>query len=123
MELGNQEGSMAKRAMTNRDGDIHVHWEEPLDEAEWREAPAPPEGHTLEGAAHAALADERGPLQVTFRRDGQRWRVQATVDGGAAETLRLTRKVVEAVRQTGHQAEPGFPSDPSQPQLPVSPVE
>jgi hypothetical protein len=27
------------------------------------------------------------------------------------------------VRQTGHQAEPGFPADPTQPDLPVNPVE
>jgi autotransporter translocation and assembly factor TamB len=114
---------MARRSTGDGDHDVEVHWEEPTDEAEWRQADAPPEGHTLEAAARAALADERGAVSVTFRRDGQRWRVQATAQGGAVETLRLTRKVVEAVRQTGHQAEPGFPADLTQPELPVNPVE
>ena len=112
---------------------LTIQWQKPTTEAHFAPEEPPEEAGQLEGAVRSALehhAPDREVL-VIFRRDGTRWRVQAEFgdDRGASpdadprSTLELTRRAVEAVRRAGFQAEPGFPADPNEPRLAVSPVE
>jgi hypothetical protein len=112
---------------------LAIRWQEPTTEAHWVDARPPAEAPALEAAVRAALEHDAGEreLRVIFRRDGTRWRVQAefgdavgaAADADPRSTLDLTRHVVEALRRTGVQAEPGFPADPNELHLPVGPTE
>ncbi|HET8644501.1 MAG TPA: hypothetical protein VFO85_03365 [Vicinamibacteria bacterium] len=112
---------------------LRVKWQEPIAEAHWQDAQPPADAATLEAAVREALEAESGEreLLVIFRRDGTRWRVMAefgdavgaAADADPRSTLDLTRLAVEALRRAGVQAEPGFPADPNELNLPVGPTE
>jgi hypothetical protein len=112
---------------------LTIQWQKPATEAHFVPEEPPAEAAQLEAAVRGALDHQAGEreLLVVFRRDGTRWRVQAefgdghgaSPDADPRSTLDLTRRAVEAVRRAGFQAEPGFPGDPNEPELPVNPVE
>ena len=103
---------------------IEFVWQRPRGEAEWEAGPTPADGPALEALAREALSDVPERLTVTFRPDGVRWRVLAEApDLEPRHSLDLTRRVVNVLRREGHAAEPGFPGDPHEPDLPVNAVE
>ena len=104
---------------------VTIVWEEPVSEAHWREAPAPPEARQVGELVREALGPSvPAGLRVTFRRDGTRWRVLAEPRSQLAREAReATRAIVQKLRSAGIFAEPGFSGDPHEPDLHPNPVE
>lgn len=113
--------------------ELMIRWQEPTTEAHWQDTAPPAAAGRLEAAVREALEGEAEgrELLVILRRDGGRWRVVAefgdshgaAADADPRSTLDLTRRAVEALRRAGVQAEPGFPADANEPNLPVGPTE